>query len=34
MAAAAMVTAPVVLAFLAAQRWFLQPFRVGGWLGR
>lgn len=34
MAGAAMATAPVVLAFLAAQRWFLQPFRGGGWLGR
>jgi len=34
MAAAAIATAPVVVAFLAAQRWFLQPFRSGGWLGR
>ncbi|HYO30026.1 MAG TPA: ABC transporter permease subunit, partial [Thermomicrobiales bacterium] len=34
MAAAAMATLPVVVAFLAAQRWFLQPFRGGGWLGR
>ena len=34
MAAAAMATAPVVIVFLAAQRWFLQPFRSGGWLGR
>ncbi|MBA3415393.1 MAG: carbohydrate ABC transporter permease [Chloroflexia bacterium] len=34
MAAAAMATAPAVLAFLAAQRLFLQPFRGGGWLGR
>ena len=34
MAAAAMATLPVVVAFLAAQRWFLQPFRGGEWLGR
>lgn len=34
MAAAAMVTAPVVIVFLLAQRSFLQQFRGQGWLGR
>ena len=34
MAGAALVTAPVVLVFLLAQRSFLQQFRGDGWLGR
>jgi multiple sugar transport system permease protein len=34
MAGAALVTAPVVLVFLVAQRSFLQHFREQGWLGR
>ena len=34
MAGAAMVTVPVVLVFLLAQRAFLQQFRGDGWLGR
>lgn len=34
MAGAAMVTAPVVLVFLLAQRAFLQQFRGQGWMGR
>jgi len=34
MAGTALVTAPVLLVFLLAQRFFLQPFRDTGWLGR
>ncbi len=34
MAGSVMVTAPVVLVFLVAQRSFLQQFREQGWLGR
>jgi multiple sugar transport system permease protein len=34
MAGAVLVTAPVVLVFVVAQRSFLQPFRKQGWLGR
>jgi multiple sugar transport system permease protein len=34
MAGAVLVTAPVVLIFLVAQRSFLQQFREQGWLGR
>ena len=34
MAGAVMVTAPVMLLFLLAQRVFLQPYRGAGWLGR
>jgi multiple sugar transport system permease protein len=34
MAGAVLVTAPVALVFLAAQRSFLQQFREQGWLGR
>ena len=34
MAGAAMVTAPVVLVFAFGQRYFLQRYRGGGWLGR
>ena len=34
MAGAVLVTAPVVLVFLIAQRSFLQQFREQGWLGR
>ncbi|MBA2597516.1 MAG: carbohydrate ABC transporter permease, partial [Chloroflexia bacterium] len=34
MAGAVIVTAPVVLVFLVAQRSFLQQFREQGWLGR
>lgn len=34
MAGAVMVTAPVVLIFLIAQRSFLQEFRATGWFGR
>ncbi|HLL51222.1 MAG TPA: carbohydrate ABC transporter permease [Thermomicrobiales bacterium] len=34
MAGAILVTAPVVLVFLIAQRSFLQQFREQGWLGR
>ena len=34
MAGAVLITAPVVLVFLVAQRSFLQQFREQGWLGR
>jgi len=34
MAGTALVTAPVMVVFLLAQRFFLQPFRDTGWLGR
>ncbi len=34
MAGAVLVTAPVVLVFVVAQRSFLQQFREQGWLGR
>jgi multiple sugar transport system permease protein len=34
MAGAVLVTAPVVLVFIVAQRSFLQQFREQGWLGR
>jgi multiple sugar transport system permease protein len=34
MAGAVMVTLPVIIMFIAAQRYFLQETRGAGWLGR
>ena len=34
LAGAVIATAPVVVVFVVAQRWFLHEYRGPGWLGR